>query len=128
MDGKPAEGAGQYEFGPDESKLIKRLSGSMFFVGVMTQLFGLLEILAGFSKRDTDRIVAIVEGVLMLLIGGWLYRAAASFQKIVDTSGSDVSHLMAALRRLRSVFALQAFIFGLVCILVIVGIVVEMTQ
>lgn len=125
MDAKPAEPAVQYEFGPDESKLIKGLSGSMFFVGVMTQLFGLLKVLAGMATNGNDRIFAIVEGVLMLLIGGWLYRAASSFQKIVTTSGSDVSHLMAALRRLRHVFALQAVIYGLVCILVIVAIVLE---
>jgi hypothetical protein len=47
-----------------------------------------------------------VVGLFYLVMGGWTRAAGGSFQKIVDTQGSDVSHLMSALSSLHSMYAL----------------------
>jgi hypothetical protein len=49
-----------------------------------------------------------------------MYRAASSFQAVVETEGSDIDHLMAGLRAVHSSIrwviglCLAAFVFGLV--------------
>jgi hypothetical protein len=47
-----------------------------------------------------------VVGLFYLVLGVWTRAAGGSFQKIVDTQGSDISHLMSALSSLHSMFAL----------------------
>jgi hypothetical protein len=51
-------------------------------------------------------INAGVVGLFYLVMGAWTRSAGASFQKIVDTQGSDISHLMSALSSLHSMYAL----------------------
>jgi hypothetical protein len=55
-----------------------------------------------------------VTGLIFLLQGVWTRSSAASFQKIVDTRGNDISHLMDA------VGSLQAM-YGQVHMLLVVG-------
>jgi hypothetical protein len=47
-----------------------------------------------------------VTGLFFLLLGVWTRSAAASFQKIVTTQGSDISHLMNALDSLKSMYGM----------------------
>jgi hypothetical protein len=47
-----------------------------------------------------------VVGLFYLVMGVWTRTAGGSFQKIVDTQGSDISHLMSALSSLHSMYAL----------------------
>jgi hypothetical protein len=64
--------------------------------------------------------IAISSGVnflIYLLLGMWTQSAASSFRKIVDTTGSDVSHLMDALSSLNKMY-------GLVRTLIIIGLLV----
>jgi len=51
-------------------------------------------------------IYAGVTGVFFLLLGVWTRSAGGSFQKIVDTRGSDVTNLMNALASLQSMYGL----------------------
>ena len=51
-------------------------------------------------------IYAGVTGVFFLLLGVWTRSAGGSFQKIVDTRGSDVTNLMSALASLQSMYGL----------------------
>ena len=47
-----------------------------------------------------------VVGLFYLVMGVWTRTAGDSFQKIVQTQGSDISHLMRALSSLHSMYAL----------------------
>jgi hypothetical protein len=51
-------------------------------------------------------INAFVVGLFYLLMGSWTRSSAEGFQKIVDTQGRDISHLMNALGALHSMYAL----------------------
>jgi hypothetical protein len=51
-------------------------------------------------------INAGVVGLFYLVMGVWTRSAGDSFQKIVQTQGSDISHLMNALSSLHSMYAL----------------------
>jgi hypothetical protein len=64
-----------------------------------------------------------VNGLLYLLIGAWTRSAARSFKKIVDTQGSDISHLMEALASLNKMYSLvyTLIVIGLLLILAAVG-------
>jgi hypothetical protein len=49
-------------------------------------------------------IFAGVTGLIFLLQGIWTRSSAASFQKIVDTEGNDIGHLMHAVGSLQSMY------------------------
>jgi hypothetical protein len=51
-------------------------------------------------------IGSAVNGLIYLLIGVWTRRSAGSFKKIVDTRGSDITHLMNALSELNKMYTL----------------------
>lgn len=63
-----------------------------------------------------------VIGFFYLLMGVWTRTAGASFRKIVDTQGSDITHLMNGLGSLHSMYSLiytllvVTLLFGLVAL------------
>jgi hypothetical protein len=59
-------------------------------------------------------IGGFVNGLVYLLIGVWTRSAAGSFQKIVDTRGHDISHLMHALAALNRMYTL-------ICTIILIG-------
>jgi hypothetical protein len=59
-----------------------------------------------------------VVGLFYLVMGVWTRTAGGSFQKIVDTQGSDISHLMSALSSLHSMYAL---VYTLLVLTLLVG-------
>jgi hypothetical protein len=63
--------------------------------------------LAALSSDNSLIGVAIftgVTGLIFLLQGVWARSSAASFQKIVDTEGNDITNLMYAVNSLRSMY------------------------
>jgi hypothetical protein len=68
-------------------------------------------------------IAALVNGLIYLLIGVWTRSSAGSFQKIVDTQGHDISHLMDALGSLNKMYTLiyTLILIGLLTLLVLLG-------
>ena len=64
-----------------------------------------------------------VNGLLYLLIGVWTRSAGGSFQRIVTTQGSDISHLMEALSSLNNMYELlyMLIVIGLVLFIATVG-------
>ena len=63
---------------------------------------------------------AAVVGLFYVLIGTWTRSAGGEFQKIVDTAGRDISHLMSALGSLHSMYAL---IYTLLVVTLLIGLV-----
>ena len=66
-------------------------------------------------------IYAAVTGLIFLLFGMWTRFAASGFQKIVDTKGNDIDHLMGAVGSLRSMFTLLHTFIVVGFILLLVG-------
>jgi hypothetical protein len=70
------------------------------------------DVRAQLSKLPPDNhlwgiaISSAVNGLLYLLIGMWTRSAGRSFQQVVDTTGSDIRHLMDALAELNKMYAL----------------------
>src|SRR5262249_9073593 len=65
-------------------------------------------------------INAGVVGLFYLVMGAWTQAAGDSFRKIVDTQGSDISHLMSALSSLHSMYAL---VYTLLVVTILLGLV-----
>jgi hypothetical protein len=68
-------------------------------------------------------ISALVNFLIYLCVGMWTQSAASSFQKIVDTKGNDISHLMDALSSLNKMYTLiwTLIVIGLVVLIVSAG-------
>ncbi len=62
------------------------------------------------------------EAIAFVLIGLWLQRAVDAFNRVVDTSGDDITHLLDALRELTRVFSLQRTVLVLAAIVIVMAI------
>jgi hypothetical protein len=114
----------KFEFSSSDNDGFRKLSTVMKFVGVMMSVFGVLNVVTVMHVHmNLDSVLTIGQGVVMVLIGGWLSSAARSFRAIAETEGNDVGYLRVAISKLRSVYTLQAWLMGLACVLVTVGIV-----
>jgi len=119
----------EYEFDINENEVIDGLSRSMSFVGIIMIVFGGLIVLAGVVNLPRGvALLQIGQGVVMILIGAWLAGAARSFRDMVRTEGNDITHLMSALRKLRSVYFTQAVLYIVACVLVALLIVFALTR
>jgi hypothetical protein len=67
-----------------------------------------------------------VVGLFYLVMGVWTRAAGGSFRKIVDTQGSDISHLMNALSSLHSMYALVYTLLVVTLLLGLLGLVLTL--
>jgi hypothetical protein len=65
-------------------------------------------------------IYSAAVAVFFLLLGAWTRSAGDSFRKIVETKGSDVTHLMDALGSLHGMYSL---LYSILLIVLLVGVV-----
>lgn len=117
----PSPGARQYEFTPEQDRLIADLAGKMRVVGFFSLFIGVL----GLSLM----VYAWIRGVryldagslILFCLGLWTLGSARSFQEVAETEGRDVSHLMKALGELRNMFGLLYWILIVGIVLVVVA-------
>jgi hypothetical protein len=107
----------QYEFKPQENKIIGELAAKMHFVGLFLLASGLLVIGIGVVVHHYGPIIS---GTLFCVVGLWTQRASVSLKSVVYTEGNDISHLISALEDLRKLYSLQYWL--LVLALLFVGI------
>lgn len=107
-----------YEFTEEQNSLFKTLAMRMRLFGTSSLLVG-LGILFGaalLARSDAmDQSVALLAGfvlnaVYFFVLGGPTWAASKDFQKIVETSNSDIANLMHAVDRLRKIFWLNCLI------------------
>ena len=121
------EPSGGYEFSSTDNDVFRGVASMMKFVGVMSSLFGVLELISGFNTGMTlTGLLTVGQGIALMAIGGWLAAAAGSFRDVAETEGNDIGNLMLAMAKLRSVYTLQAWLMGAACALMIVAIVVAL--
>jgi hypothetical protein len=115
-------GAKEHEFDISQNEVFSGLAGWMGFVGIMIIIFGSLYCVQGVLNLTLAGALAFVpigQGVCLLLIGAWTWSASRSFKQIVTSEGMDITLLMHAMKKLRSVYTLQGILLILVILLVI---------
>jgi len=110
----------QYEFKPNENKIIGDLASKMHFVGLTLLFVGLLVILHGVVVAV--HYGPIISGTFTCVVGIWTQRASVSFKNVVHTEGHDISHLMRALEDLRKFYSLLFWLFILSAAFALVGV------
>lgn len=145
--------ASRYEFTEVQNRQIGSLARKMRLVGLVAVVLGVVELILGillliYAFRDQlpaevlrripedtlkqlpppSQLWSVVvqagaSGLIFLLIGLWTRTAAAEFQQIVNTTGSDVSHLMSALASLHKMYSLlyTLIIVGILAFLLSIG-------
>ena len=126
------QGFGHIPFDVDESNAIvglatwSKVMGVVHFVGAVFSLIGgcvaSLGLAAAFGGSQGMLIAAlaglgscalVVTGVVMVLQGLWLWKAAEHFQAVVDTDGMDEALLAQGFDRLRAYFWVEAVLGAL---------------
>jgi len=113
----------EHEFDEADNRRFSKLAGAMSFVAIASLVLGIIYCIGGVVSMQYPlaALLQIGEGVVFLLIAGWLRSAAASFRDIVRTEGNDLMNLMYAMTKLRSVYSLQAWLVGIACVLFVVA-------
>lgn len=112
--------AAQYEFTPSQSTLIDSLARRMRLVGWWQMAFGVLSVIGGVVSLSDGGFGSVVTGAVLFLFGLWTLRAHHGFARVVETEGSDITHLMDALGELHKLFTL--FFYLVVVGLSLIGI------
>lgn len=122
-----------YEFDSGQNELIGTLAKRMKWVAWFMMFFAAVAAIVGVTTWADDGVSAIVQAVLMLVVAVWTRKAAAAFDGIVRTEGSDIANLMDALGELKKLYTLQywviivAIVFVLIALLVVLGVVATST-
>src|SRR5262249_33056774 len=116
----------QYEFTPQQNRVIGQLAGDMNWVAVPLVALGVLYAIAGvvaMIQAITHRAEATFSLLWLLLAGAvaifligqgmMTMKAAGSFRQIVDTRGQDINHLMDALEKMRVQYSSLAMLVKL---------------
>jgi len=118
--------ARHYEFDGDQNALIGLLAKRMTWVGRFMIIFSIVAVIGGIAKIREDGLGAIIQAGFVLVLAVWTLRAAASFNGIVTTAGSDISNLMAALGELKKLYTLQYWVVVVAIVLVGIALIVAL--
>lgn len=109
----PTEPRRDYEFDADQNHVIEQLAAGVGLTGVIARGVGAMYLfLAGGAAWRWTASGGSLLGVLLylgvaaalLVLGLWMFRAGTAFSRVVETHGTDILHLMQALRHLRDLF------------------------
>ena len=112
-----------YEFGAEDNETFNGLAKAMKFVGAISGLLGVLQMIGGFFSGHMAGFVTAGQGLVLVIVGGWLVSASGALADVVATEGNDIRNLMFAMKKLKNVYTLQAWLLGIACVLVVVVIV-----
>jgi len=107
----------EFEFGQAENQVFTGLAAAMRFVGTGSVALAAVMFVSALAGAFLTGMRAMpytlgqaVGAAVMIISGVWLRGAARSIEQIVKTEGSDVSHLMGAMRDLAQMFTLQRMV------------------
>jgi ABC-type multidrug transport system fused ATPase/permease subunit len=122
----------QFEFSPDQSRIIADLASGLRLVGMLLFLFGILQAVAmitTFARAGVPNHLvgwAFLMGAAALVylsLGWWFSRSSGSFLSVATTQGHDIDHLMDALDQLRKSFSLMRAIIIAYGIIILIGLI-----
>ncbi len=109
-----------YEFDARQNELVGELAKRMLWVAYFLLLAGALVGVVGMGTLTERGIFSLIQAGFMILIGVWTKRAAAAFDGIVQTAGSDIPNLMAARGELKKLYTMQFWVVALAIGLLVV--------
>ena len=121
----------EYEFNAAENATLKGLAGSLM---ALTGAWGLLASgyiiatvkIAMVPKASGFMIFAgLFSGVIALLVALYFFQTRAAVQLAIDTEGYDVTNVMRAMKRLRTLHTVQGVFFIVEAILVVLFLVLS---
>lgn len=116
-----------YEFTMAQNATIQVLANRMKFIGFLYLAGAAFVALAGIYSLLNSPLMAVVlftEVAFFGFMGWWTYKGADSFRAIVQTKGSDITHLMDALEDLRKIYNLNFWLMVVVLSIWVIGILV----
>jgi hypothetical protein len=122
----PREAPREYEFTEAENRVLQELVRTLSVAGLVMLALGIASVLyAGVyvtgPLQDPTPLVVVTTCAPLVIAGWWLRGAAAPLQRVVETRGKDISHLMDALREFQRIFALQRTGFALAFVVAVLG-------
>ncbi len=117
--GPPTPG-GSYEFSDEDNALFKGLALRMSSLGFFLLVLAALDMPA--LLRAEGR--AVVVAILYTVTGAWSFYTAYSVRSIVGTEGSDIPHLLSALKSLRHLLTLAVVLVVILLALAAKGLLV----
>lgn len=121
-----ANGPTGYEFDAAQNEVIGTLARRMRWVGRFLVALAVVAGIAGVITLGEDPVAsieAIIQGALVLVVAIWTLRASSSFDLVVQTEGSDIPNVMAALGELKKLYTLQYWLIIIAIVLVVVGVI-----
>jgi hypothetical protein len=114
----------EFEFTAAQNETIQVLSHRMRWVGGFQIISGIGVLIAAVASfvRAQEGFALLLTGVLLLVIGIYTSSASKSFSDIVNTIGADITHLMEAVRTLKSLYNVQFWL--MIAYLIIIGLVI----
>lgn len=100
---------GEYEFNEKEEAVVRALAQQMRRFSVFLVLVAVLMTLTGALSFPIG-MVNILVGASTFVLAYLTRRAARAFELIVETRGTDMTHLMLALRSLTRLYALKILV------------------
>jgi hypothetical protein len=111
-----------YEFTPDQERVVFRLGNSLRWTSLPLISLGLLVLIdllmyciwlwrrGQYDNLQLAALPLFLLGIAIMFvgIGAWVGRAGSSFQRIAETRGDDMHHLMSALGHLDKVWGVIA--------------------
>lgn len=107
-----------YEFGTEEDETIAVLAGAMQNVGVLSLIAGLAVIVDQLAVNallfhlgfHSIAVMSSIAAILQLVIAGMLIGGGRLLMAVPRTEGEDIPNLMAGLRKLGTIYFLQAIV------------------
>jgi hypothetical protein len=116
----------EYEFSSSQNALIGDLGKKMNFVGILMIIGAVLALISGavalFSSaaQNTLDFSSIIQGIFLLITGLWTRNAAQAFNRVVNTTGSDIENMLGALGELRKLYTLQYWLIIILLVALVV--------
>ncbi len=106
----------EHEFNAAETIFFKELAQAISLVGTVGFVFGLVDMATGLGGLLRQHVsvlgggLEIGRGLLWVVLWVWVLDAGKSFRAIAETEGTDVPHLISAVRKLTRAFHFQTLI------------------
>ena len=97
-----------YEFNREQNEVFIKATHWMKITGVLVLIGCILGFLGALISSDNG---ALLTNGLNGVVAVFLIRASTAIDRVVNTEGDDMTHMMAALRSLRGYFFIQAASF-----------------
>ena len=106
----------EYEFSERQNSLIADLAKKMRLVGVFFILAGLLGLSPTLTVTGSHNQPPLLFSLLHIVLGYCTIKASGGFGRMVESQGRDITHLVAALETLRSMFSIIYWILVVIVI------------